>query len=142
MENLQEYLKSRLSDFYQKYNVKAHLNAYTDREIKRQWKRDSQNIQQEWQNIKSLSDVERALNWFIGTVEQYENIRGIFSDAYDMDLTLYRATNAIQKMAQCYDFEKFDFNKCDKNGIDELFEKLYKGLDKMTNVNMRRAMQD
>lgn len=34
MENLQEYLKSRLSAFYQKYNVKARLNAYTDREIK------------------------------------------------------------------------------------------------------------
>lgn len=59
-----------------------------------------------------------------------------------MDLALYRAVSAIQKMAQCYDIDDFDFHMFGKTDIDEMFELLYIWLDEMRNVNMRRAMQD
>ena len=75
-------------------------------------------------------------------VKQYQNIKGLFSDAYDMDLALYKAVSAIQKMAQCYDFDDFDFHTFGKEDIDNMFAVLYQWLEEMKNVNMRRAMQD
>ena len=59
-----------------------------------------------------------------------------------MDLALYRAVSAIQKMAQCYDFDDFDFHTFGKEDIDNIFDTLYQWLEEMKNVNMRRAMQD
>lgn len=142
MENLQEYLKEKLSDFSRIYNAQYHLNSYMDRHIKQQWKEDYKRTQGQWQSVRSVSDIQRFVNGFLGTVEQYENVKGLFTDAYDMDLALYKAVNAIQKMAQCYDVDDFDFHTFDKDDIDELFTILYSGLDRMKIVNMRRAMRD
>lgn len=52
------------------------------------------------------------------------------------------AVSAIQKMAQCYDFDGFDFYTFGKEDIDKMFCALYGNLEAMKNVNMRRAMQD
>lgn len=142
MENLQQYLKDRLAEFNKTYNVQSHLNSYSDREIKKQWKEDYNRTQSQWQSVKCNSDVIRFVNGFIATVKQYQNIKGFFIDSYDMNLALYRAINAIQKMTQCYDIDYLDFHTFGKEDIDELFDALYNGLEKMKNVNMRRAMQD
>ncbi|MSS64178.1 hypothetical protein [Velocimicrobium porci] len=142
MEDLQEYLKERLNEFRKTYNVEYYLNAYSDKELKRQWKSDYERTRGQWQSIKSISDVKRYVNGFVGTVKQFQNIKGLFSDAYDMDLALYRAVCAIQKMAQCYDIEDFDFHMFQKDDIDEMFDTMYQWLEEMKNVNMRRAMQD
>lgn len=142
MEELQEYLKEKLIEFKKTYNVEYHLNASSGRELKRQWKWDYERTRGQWQFVKSISDVKRYVNGFVGTVKQYQNIKGVISDAYDMDLALYRAVSAIQKMAQCYDMDDFDFHMFEKEDIDEIFDTLYQWLEEMKNVNMRRAMQD
>lgn len=142
MGDLQEYLKDKLSEFNKTYNAEYHLNSYFDRHIKSQWKEDYKRVQGQWQSVKSISDVQRYVNGFAATVKQYQNIKGLFSDAYDMDLALYKAVSAIQKMAQCYDFDDFDFHTFEKEDIDNMFVALYQWLEEMKNVNMRRAMQD
>lgn len=142
MGDLQEYLKDKLSEFNKTYNAEYHLNSYFDRHIKSQWKEDYKRVQGQWQSVKSISDVQRYVNGFAATVKQYQNIKGLFSDAYDMDLALYKAVSAIQKMVQCYDFDDFDFHKFGKEDIDNMFVALYQWLEEMKNVNMRRAMQD
>lgn len=142
MEDLQEYLKDKLSEFNKTYNAEYHLNSYFDRHIKSQWKDDYKRVQGQWQSVKSISDVRRYVNGFAATVKQYQNVKGLFSDAYDMDLALYKAVSAIQKMAQCYDFDDFDFHTFEKEDIDNMFVALYQWLEEMKNVNMRRAMQD
>ena len=142
MEDIQEYLQVKLREFNKRYNVENQLNMYFDREIKRRWKRDHQRASNQWQYIKSVSDVQRYINGFIGTVKQYQNIRGVFTDSYDMDLALYKAILSIRKMTQCYDFDGFDFSTYGKKEVDEMFDVLYEWLDKMNNVNIRRAMQD
>lgn len=142
MEDLQEYLKEKLNEFKNTYNAEYHLNAYSDKDLKRQWKSDYERTRGQWQSVKSISDVKRYVNGFIGTVKQFQNIEGVFSDAYDMDLALYRAVSAIQKMAQCYYIDDFDFHTFDGEDIDEMFSTLYQWLEEMKNVNWRRAMQD
>ena len=142
MEDLQEYLKEKLKEFNKAYNAEYHLNTYFDRELKRQWKSDYERTRGQWQSVKSISDVKRYVNGFVGAVKQYQNVKGLFSDAYDMDLALYRAVSAIQKMAQCYDIDDFDFQMFGKAEIDDMFNVLYEWLKEMQNVNIRRAMQD
>lgn len=142
MEDLQQYLRSKLDAFNKTYNVQQYLNSYTDKDLKHQWKYDRERVKGRWQDIKSISDVERCIVGFAATVERYQNIKGIFSDAYDMDLSLYEAVLAIQKMAQCYEFDNFDFHTFNKTDIDNMFVTLYKWLEEMKNVNMRRLMQD
>ncbi|MDD4370700.1 MAG: hypothetical protein PHD56_06485 [Anaerostipes sp.] len=142
MEDRQKYLQDKLKEFNRSYNALGHLNSYSDKQIKRQWKEESSRTQRQWQSIQSISDVTRYVNGFTGTVAQYKNIRGLFSDAYEMDLALYRAVNAIQKMAQCYDIDDFDFCNFSIDNIDKMFNTLYKGVEEMQKVNMHRAMQD
>lgn len=142
MNELQDYLKEKLNEVKKTYNAEYHLNSYFDRELKRQWKIDYERTRAQWQSVKSIADVKRYVNGFVGNVKQYKNVRGLFSDAYDMDLALYRAISAIQKMAQCYDMDDFDFRAFGKEEIDDMFSVLYKWIEEMRNVNMRRAMQD
>ena len=131
-----------MSEFNKTYNAEYHLNSYFDRHIKSQWKNDYKRVQGQWQSVKSISDVQGYVNGFVVTVKQYQNIKGLFSDAYDMNLALYKAVSAIQKMAQCYDFDDFDFHTFGKEDIDNMFAVLYQWLEEMKNVNKRRAMQD
>lgn len=142
MEDLQEYLKGKLTEFNRTYNAEYHLNSYSDRYIKRQWKEDSKRTQGQWQSVNSISDVTRYVNGFAATVKGYQGIKGIYTDAYDMDLALFKAVSAIQKMAQCYDIDDLDFHTFSKEDIDDMFDALYNNLDAMKNVNLRRAMQD
>ena len=142
MSEMQSYLKEKLHEFNSKYNVKYKLSTCWDKELKRQWKRDCEEISAQWQEVNSVADIQKYVDWYAATVERYENIRGFYTDAYDMDLALYRAISAIQKMAQCYDMDRFDFHTFGKAEIDTLFEKLYETLKAMQDVNLRRAMQD
>lgn len=144
MSELQNYLKTKLNDFSQTENVLYRLNAYCeyDRELKRQWKRDREEIRNQWQDISSVAVVQECMRGYAATIERYKNIKGIYSDAYDMDLALYRVVSAISKMAQCYDMERFDFHTYGKEEIDNLFVELNRLLKEMNDVNLRRAMQD
>lgn len=142
MENMQEYLKDKLEEFNKNYNVEQQLNMYNDKDLKRRWKSDHERAQWEWQFINDVTDVNRYINGFIGSVKHLQNIKGIFADSYDMNLALYKAILAIRKMAQCYEFSICDFGSCSKEDIDAMFDTLYQWLKKMNNVNMRRAMQD
>lgn len=119
MEDLQDYLKGKLTELKKLYNVESNLNNYFDRHIKRQWKDDYKRTQAQWQEVKSVSDVIRYVNGFTGTVKQYQKVKGLFSDAYDMD-----------------------FHTFGKKDIDSLFDELYKWIEEMHTVNTRRAMQD
>lgn len=142
MSEMRDYLKNKLDEFNKNYNVEYKLNTCWDKDMKRQWKRDSEEIRSQWQNINSVTDVQKYVSWFASTVTRYENIGGVYTDAYDMDLSLYRAIYAIQKMAQCYDNKNLDFHTFDKDKIDRLFNELYISLKEMKEINLRRAMQD
>lgn len=142
MEDVQAYLKNKLEEFKKKYNVEYRLNFYADKELKRQWKIDKEKTKNQWQYINNVEDVISYIDGFIAKVEQYQNIKGIPSDSYDMDLALYKAILAISKMTQCYESNKCDFDSCGKKEIDEIFDTLYHWLEEMDNVNMRRMMQD
>lgn len=142
MEDLQEYLKKKLSEFNKTYNAEYHLNSYFDRHIKKQQREDYKRIQSQWQSVKSISDVRGYVNGFAVTVKGYQNVKDVFTDAYDMDLALFKVVSAIQKMAQCYDMDDFDFHTFSKEDIVDMFGALHKNLDAMKNVNMRRTMQD
>ena len=142
MSEMRDYLKSRLDEFIRNYNVENKLNTCWDKDLKRQWKRDSDEVRSQWKNINSVADVQRYVDWFASTVARYENVKGIYTDAYDMDLSLFRAIYAIQKMAASYDNEKLDFHTFGKDEIDRLFSELYRVLKEMKEVNLRRAMQD
>lgn len=144
MNELQQYLKNELNKFNKIYDARYHVSRYMDKDLQRRWKKDQKSIDQYWQSIKSTDDVRQSVNIFIGTVESFENVsRGIIGDAYDMDLALYKAVTAIQKMTQCYDMSNdFDFYQFGKEDIDKMFETLYSGLKRMEKVNMNRAFQD
>lgn len=144
MNELQQYLENELNKFNKKYDSGYHVSRYGNKDLQRRWKKDKKDINQYWQSIKSTDDVRRSVNIFIGTVESFENVsRGIIGDAYDMDLALYKAVTAIQKMTQCYDMSNdFDFYQFGKEDIDKMFETLYSGLKRMEKVNMNRAFQD
>lgn len=142
MEDVQAYLKNKLEEFKKKYNIEQQMNTYFDKDLKRQWKIDREKAKNQWQYINSVVDVRTYIEGFIGTVKQYQNIKGRLSDSYDMDLALYKAVLAISKMAQCYEFSNCNFDICGKEEIDEMFNTLYQWLEEMNIVNMRRIMQD
>lgn len=144
MNELQQYLENELNKFNKIYDARYHVSRYMDKDLQRRWKKDQKSIDRYWQSIKSTDDVRQSVNIFIGTVESFENVsRGIIGDAYDMDLALYKAVTAIQKMTQCYDMSNdFDFYQFGKEDIDKMFETLYSGLKRMEKVNMNRAFQD
>lgn len=142
MEDIQKYLQEKLAELNKTYDVEYHVNSYFDKYIKKQWKDDYERVRSQWQSVNSISDVVRYVNGFAATVKQYRNVKGLFSDAYDMDLALYRAVSAIQKMTQCYDMDDFDFHTYEKSDIDDMFTTVYVWLEEMKNVNMCRAMQD
>ena len=144
MNELQQYLTDELDKFNKTYKAEYYLSRYVNKDLQRRWKKDKKDINQYWQSIKSINDVRRSVNIFIGTVESFENVsRGYIEDAYNMDLALYKAVMAIQKMTQCYDMPNdFDFYQFGKDDIDKMFETLYLGLKKMEKVNMNRAFQD
>ena len=109
---------------------------------KKQWKKDREKIRLQWQEINSIFDVKTLIERYASTVKRYKDIRGVYTDSYDMDLALYRVVSAFQKMAQCYDYKELGFNECGKEEIDSLFDRLYQIFDDMEDVNMHRAMQD
>lgn len=144
MNELEQYLTDELDKFNKTYDARYHVSRYMDKDLQRRWKKDQKSIDQYWQSIKSIDDVQRSVNIFIGTVESFENVsRGFIEDAYNMDLALYKAVTAIHKMKQCYDMANdFDFYQFGKDDIDQMFETLYSGLKRMEKVNMNRAYQD
>lgn len=144
MNELEQYLTDELDKFNKTYDARYQLSRYMDKDLQRRWKKDQKSIDQYWQSIKSIDDVQRSVNIFIGTVESFENVqRGFIEDAYNMDLALCKAVTAIHKMKQCYDMSNdFDFYQFGKDDIDQMFETLYSGLKRMEKVNMNRAFQD
>ena len=123
---MKSYVKDKLAEFNTQYNVKYKLDSCwgNDREIKKQWKKDREKIRLQWQEINSIFDVKTLIERYASTVKRYKDIRGVYTDSYDMDLALYRVVSAFQKMAQCYDYKELGFNECGKEEIDSLFDRL------------------
>lgn len=144
MKDLQKYLKEKLAELEKSYDLIHALKIESDsnNDLRRRWERDYERTQAEWQSVKSISDVLGYVNRFEATVKQYQNVKAIFSDAYDMDLALYKAESAIQKMAQCFDVDRMDFHTFSQKDIDDMFNKLYNNIEAMQNVNERRALRD
>lgn len=99
----QEYIKKKIIDFEQKHYYMDYLNNANDPELKRSWKRELQQQNAKWQNIRCTKDVMDLIERFEGCVslvERYVKV-GHIKDGYDMALALYNALLGLKKMAQC-----------------------------------------
>lgn len=65
-------LLNKLDELKNSYNVEYKLSTCLDKDMKRQWKRDSEEIRSQWQYINSVADVQKHVNWFDSTVARYE----------------------------------------------------------------------
>lgn len=139
MSEMKDYLESKLNEFKCKHDIQAKLNRY-DGEIKKQWKCDCERTRELWQEVNSVADVQDYIGRYVFLVEQEEQLKTTDLYTYDVDLALYRAVYAIQKMVRCFDMAGFDFGLLDKAAIDDLFASIYGAFAKMENVIVRRTM--
>lgn len=141
MSKMKDYLDSKLNEFKREHNVHAKLNRY-DGDEKRRWKRDYERTRDLWKEINSVADVKEYIERYVVMVEREEQLRTNDLYTYDIDLALYRAVYAIQKMVHSFDMEGFDWNNLEKEAIDALFSELYNSVEKMKNTITRRASWD
>lgn len=141
---MKDYLDKKIADFKKYYNVQHHLSTYcnNDCDLNRRWKKDFNQIQNQWQDISSISKMQEYVDMYSSIVERCNDAKGIFIESYDMNLALYRAIKAIEKVANCYDRDGFDFNEFGQDEIDKLFAKLYYWTKEMQNISFRRSVQD
>lgn len=144
MMEVQQYMLDKIRDFKVKVcNPEAHLNnmASYDRDFKRMWKRDKDNF-----DYAGIIDNERVFDYVQGvegSVHFAENLKlGHIEDAYNMYLSLYKALTALFKMAHNMENSYCDFEEITVQAVDEIFDELEQVVQRMENVNMRRAMQD
>lgn len=141
MSKMKDYLESKLNEFKREHNVESKLNRYDGYEQK-QWKRDREKIRELWPKVNSVADVKEYIDSYVFMVEREERLRTNDLYTYDIDLALYRAIYAIQKMVHSFDMEGFDWNNLEKEAIDDLFSELYASVDKMRNIITRRTSWD
>lgn len=141
MSEMKDYLESKLNEFNREHNVQAKLNRYDGYEQK-QWKRDREKTRDLWAKVNSITDVKEYIDRYVFMVEREERLRTNDLYTYDVDLALYRAVYAIQKMVHSFDMEGFDWNNLEKEAIDDLFSELYVSVEKMRNIITRRTSWD
>ena len=143
MSQTEDYLKQKIKDFKQNYNAEVKLNSYSNKELRLRWKDDKQSALKEWHYINNIADVERYVTCFVEKVKHYNNMDNLlWEDSYDMDLFLYKAMLAMNRMEQCFENNKYGFSTCDEEKIDSMFEKLNNGLEMMNDVILRIMMQE
>lgn len=140
VEFMKNYINGKLEEFNRKCCIHNKLNSY-DGDYKKRWKRDYNDIKNSlWREIMSATDICEYVDRYIYSVEREISSNNTYLDIYDIDLALYRAVYAIQKMACCYDNNNCDFSSFDKSQIDALFEKLNIAYDKIKNEIFRRSI--
>ena len=137
MSEMKDYLESKLNEFNSKHNVHAKLNRY-DGDEKKRWKRDYERTRNLWQEVNSVADVKDYIDRYVFLVEQ-EELKTTDLYTYDVDLALYRAVYALQKMVHCFDMVGFNWNHLGKETIDDLFSEMYNSVEKMKNIITRRT---
>ena len=92
MSELQSYLKTKLNDFSKTDNVLYRLNAYceSDRELKRLWKRDHEEIRNQWQGVSSVAAIQEYMRGYAATIERYKNISRIKFRGFAETISLRR----------------------------------------------------
>jgi len=135
---MKDYLQSKLNEFKSEHDPYAKLNRY-DGDEKRRWKRDYKRTSDLWKEVNSVADVKEYIDRYVFMVEREERLRTTDLYTYDIDLALYHAVYAIQKMVHSFDMEGFDWNNLEKEAIDDLFSELYNSVEKMKNTITRRA---
>lgn len=121
---MKDYIKKKLEDFYEKCgNIESKLDRYDDI-YQKQWKRDKDDISKNlYQQITSTSDVIQYIDYFLASVEREKSLSVLNLDIYDVELALYKAVYALEKMANHYDNNKCSFS-IDEKQVDELFDKM------------------
>lgn len=138
---MKEYLNNKLSELKNRYNAESFLKTFCATDLKRQWEKDYKEVKNLWATIVNMDDVQKYIDAYDVVVNRYlKTNSGI--DTYYVNLILFKATYAIDKMVNCYDNNKCDFHFSNTTDIDSWFEKLYKLIDIMNNELNRRAMAD
>ncbi len=86
-----------------------------------------------------MNDVEKYLYEYNNAVNRYIDPKS-YVDFYHVNLSLYKLTYVIEKMASCYDNGRCDFHFDNIAEIDEWFEKLYKQINIMQDETQRRSI--
>lgn len=142
---IQDYLKDKIQEFKRTvYNPEEHMGGFTfnDKEYQKRWKKDKENI--DYSGIKNNEEVYRYITMFERQVDFFDTKvkRGIIEDAYIMNRELYYALTALFKMAQNLDNKFCDFKEISYEEVDQIFLRLSESVERMNEVNMRRACQD
>ena len=139
---MKNYINNKLDEFNREHCVESKLNNY-EGYFKKQWKKDREEISRSlWGEVRSVSDVINYVNLYVDSVEREVNLNVKYLDIYDIDLALYRAVYAMNKMAYCYDNPNCNFITVEKNEIDALFSMLKTAHIEMKNELARRSMLD
>lgn len=115
------------------------MNNYCTKELKRQWERDRK--QPKWEDVMCMADVQNYVDRYTVVVDRYMDTKtGV--DVYYVNLALYRATYAIEKMVNCYDNNTCEFYFENTSDVDNWFDKLHKLIHIMQDETDRRSMVD
>ncbi len=141
-----KYIEAKIDEIKQKHYYAGWLN-HTDADLKRRWKSDKEELDAEWQKIKTNKDVFDLIDRFDGTVswvEKYVTV-GHIEDAYNMALAFHKALTALRKMSQNMEvcsFIKTEFTRISEEEVNDIFARLDSIATRMDEQNMRRAMSD
>lgn len=136
---MKKYINDKLSELKRYYNAKDSLITYCGNDLKHQWQKDYKEVTDLWKSIVNMNDVEKYFCEYENSVNRYIDSKSCV-DYYYVNLSLYKLTYSIEKMAACYDNDRYDFHFNNMAEIDELFEKLYKQISIMQDETLRRSI--
>ncbi len=136
---MKEYLRNKLLELKKHHNAEIFLNNYCTKQLKKQWERDRK--QPKWEDIMCMADVQNYVERYSVVIDRYMDTQtGV--DVYYVNLALYRATYAIEKMVNCYDNNRCEFYFENTSDVDNWFDNLYKLINIMQEETDRRSQID
>ena len=136
---MKEYLRNKLLELKKHHNAETFLINYCTKDLKWQWERDRK--QPKWEDVMCMADVQNYVDRYSVVVDRYIDIKTGVDDYY-VNLALYRATYAIEKMVNCYDNNTCDFCFENTSDVDNWFDNLHKLIHIMQEEIDRRSMVD
>ena len=106
---MKKYINDKLSELKRHYNAKDSLITYCGNDLKHQWQKDYKEVTDLWKSIVNISDVEKYFCEYENSVNRYIDSKSCV-DYYYVNLSLYKLTYSIEKMAACYDNDRCDFH--------------------------------